>query len=259
MFRVPGATRGIRNFGKARDDKNTRPAVGPPSLVFFCTYTQIRCSSYIIHRKNSFEMSSENILSFGKSLKSPEMHIESEIGIDEPTQTFDDAFDSQHSPTDLMGQLPNIKERILDEEIQKMDYEGFWNNRRLIMTSTDLVLTRIGEDVVRDSIPLHEIERIQTIDSTLAHSGLHGNEHLILLRKDKLSDLLGEDEARFDFEIYTAVDGYNSGITYKMRTVDAQTRTRIVSAINVARDKRKRRIRRQMGYSFLSVWKLRLR
>ena len=181
-----------------------------------------------------------------------------------PSPSFEEEFDSatlQPLTSELlMGQLPAPKERILDEEIQKLDCEGCWQNRRVIVTSTEIVLTRVGENVVRDSIPLQEITRVQTPDRTyLTQAGLTRDTELLALQKDKLSVLLGEDKSFYYLEIMTDPDGYNSGITYKMRNASEQAHSRTVSAIESSRQKLLRKLRRQQGYFRLTMMKMKLR
>ncbi len=188
---------------------------------------------------------------------------EDELEMILPSPSFVEEFDNTNQPLTselLMGQLPASKERILDEEIQKLDCEGSWQNRRVIVTSTDIVLTRVGEDVVRDSIPLLEITRVHSPDRTyLTQAGLSRDTELLALQKDKLSVLLGEDKSFFYFEIMTDPDGYNSGITYKMRNASEQAHSRIVSAIESSRQKLQRKLRRQQGYFRLTMMKMKLR
>jgi hypothetical protein len=190
-------------------------------------------------------------------------NAEDELELIMPPGSFKQAFDSTpQSLTSemLMGQLPAPKDRILDEEIQKLDCEGCWHNRRVIVTSTEIVLTRVGEDVVRDSIPLHEIFHVHIPDRTyLAQSGITRDTELLGLQKDKLSVLLGEDKSYFYFEIMTDPDGYNSGITYKMRNASEQAHSRIVSGIESSRRKLLKKLRRQQGYFRLTLMKLKLR
>jgi hypothetical protein len=132
----------------------------------------------------------------------------------------------------LLGEVPRIKDRLLEREIDKLDYDKRWQPRRVILTNRRIVLTRIGEDSVIDSIPLYEIERVVMHKSTVSSGDMSSIQEPAKpkgVRTNGLGVVLGE--SRHQFDIFTFENGYNSGMTYNMSVTNEQDCAEILKTI----------------------------
>ena len=146
----------------------------------------------------------------------------------------------------LLGEVPKLKDRILEREMEKLDYNGHWQARRVILTSKRVLLTRPGEDSLVDSIPLVEIERVVPIKNPAEFSpSMSARTDSIgsRIRSTGFNVVLG-DETRFKFSIFTDEKGYNSGVTYTMSVSDENQCLEMVKEIEALRSIERARIER---------------
>ena len=161
-------------------------------------------------------------------------------------QSFDsDPLDLKHDILSV-DEIPNDKQRILEKDVEKADCEGRWLSRRLILTEDKVLLTKTGEDFVRDCIPLHEIERVlpQKKVYELRQKNL-GSKHF--RSQSNFAFALGEEDRQNLFSIFTLARGYNSGTVYQMSTSTELDCNELVQILDQSRIKAIKK--RQKGMS----------
>jgi hypothetical protein len=133
----------------------------------------------------------------------------------------------------LIGKMPKADKVLKNSIMQKLTSTYEWKPVNMSLTAVGLFLSRPGEDVLRDLIPLYEIIEIKK-RSSLEHddesgsnqSQGNGKDSLLptagpirRLRTIQMSSLVKEEHSKESAPLYiiqvrTAEDGYNSGRTY---------------------------------------------
>ena len=131
------------------------------------------------------------------------------------------------SSAELLGKLPNPDKILKQGIVGKLVSTYEWKPMNLTLTSTALYLSRPGEDVLRDLIPLFEIVGVKKRHEIPGE----GNHHLKAEESEimtghtstncrivPMSALISEDKALHMIQIRTKDEGYNSGRTYYLQT-----------------------------------------
>ena len=130
------------------------------------------------------------------------------------------------SSAELLGKLPNPDKILKQGIVGKLVSTYEWKPMNLTLTSTALYLSRPGEDVLRDLIPLFEIVGVKKrheIPGDGKSIKMEESENLTShnsssRRMVPMSALISEDKALHMIQIRTKDEGYNSGRTYYLQT-----------------------------------------
>ena len=95
--------------------------------------------------------------------------------------------------------VPPESERIREEVLQRLNLAREWQERRLVLSKTDLFVTLIGHDVAVERIPLHQVTRVSRMEEAGSFKASNNVANVIA------------------FNIQTLPDGYNCGRTYTFK------------------------------------------
>jgi len=136
------------------------------------------------------------------------------------------------------------------KEQHKLDFEctiylaGRWQNRRAVLTKGGLFFSLVGEEEIKDHIPLHEISCVaamadneNTEEEELEAATIVGymdkppEEKTPVLKK---SSTLTTYRFLHAFQVDTIEDGYNSGRSYHIRAESKERCDSIMATISTA-------------------------
>ena len=110
-----------------------------------------------------------------------------------------------------------------------------WQKRRLVCTKSKLYIALLGEDLVRDSIPLSEVSSIEIMRDS-SHAPIQTKKSL---RDSFLSKALEREESMMAvsaFQIRTVADGFNSGRIYYFQVDSKEERDATIEKIRIIAD-----------------------
>ncbi len=132
------------------------------------------------------------------------------------------------SPDSLLGKMPKEDSIIKKENLQKLSSSREWKPMQVCLTSAGIFLSRPGDELLRDLIPLDEIVEVKKSNcaphkaySNNSEKGVSvpGNGRHSSLVNLKISTLIQEEDEvsqskKHILQIRTVENGYNSGRMY---------------------------------------------
>ena len=126
-------------------------------------------------------------------------------------------FSSDISAEILIGMLPNPEDIIKEAILGKLTSQYSWKPMRVALTQTDMLFCKTSEDVLKDSIPLHEILDIKKRTDMPGVTGGQAHIDSTYQARTNLAALFDEEVQHHDLhiiQIRTIEGGHNSGRTY---------------------------------------------
>jgi hypothetical protein len=128
------------------------------------------------------------------------------------------------TPETLMGIMPKSEKVLKKGVLDKLTTAYEWKPMQVSLTSAGIFLARVGEDLLRDLIPLFEIVDVRKRNIIPGETKEKPNSEVTVIglqrgnssRKMKISALMEDEDdvVLHIIEIRTVEDGYNSGRSY---------------------------------------------
>ena len=155
------------------------------------------------------------------------------------------------SPDSLLGKMPKEDSVIKKENLQKLSSSREWKLMQVCLTSAGIFLSRPGDELLRDLIPLHEIVEVKksrggpdNAKSVHPEKGvsLSGNGRPTGLLNLKFSLLVQEEDEASQtkmhiLQIRTVENGYNSGRIYYLSAESEESCQSWIQSIRSASDR----------------------
>jgi hypothetical protein len=149
-------------------------------------------------------------------------------------------FPMDISAESLIGKFPKSEDIVMDDVLGKLTSQYTWKPMRLILTASDLLFCRPSEDILRDSVPLHEILDIKKrSDMPGKNTGAEiPNDSSNILARNSFATFFEEEAAGqlHIVQIRTVEDGQNSGRTYYLNCETAEACSAWTRALQAGAD-----------------------
>ena len=155
----------------------------------------------------------------------------------------------QLSPDSLMGKMPKGEKILKSDILMKYSSDNEWKPVRVAMTAVGVFMSKPGEELLRDMIPLYEVldvkKKQQNPDESSESAPPQDSAGRRLkisptFKNLRVSSLIGDRPSSFHdsnspvIQIRTVEDGYNSGKMYLLRAPSDESSTSWVLAIRAA-------------------------